>query len=118
MKYLKLFEGYEEIKNDIRNCDIENFQKDQKIKILNYLLKKELFNVEDYLKIMDHIVFANYSTQIFTISKYSIIKRKNFSIYKLKDDYYMLTIYKSKNYKCDQLEGLKKCLLDKLINKI
>lgn len=108
MKYLKLYEytnSYEEIL-------IDEYDSYSRIPFL----EKQSFYIRDFIKNLNkgYIVDWNY----YQILKFSRTY-KTLYIYKLEDDYYLLCVknfYKKVTFnyfKCDQLSGLKKCLLDK-----
>ena len=121
MKYLKLIENEYEIASISYDSYI-NFNKKELLLIVNILYSNSIINDEVYNKIKisieeekNYYVMYPYTidleknnVKIFSRGKYII------DINKLKDDYFEIACEYDDNviyYKCDQLSGLKKCLI-------
>lgn len=129
MKYLKLYESsyYEEISKteffklshlnsytflykEFSNREIDIISKFDSDNI-NHTKK---INPEQNGKCIMILIFTGYKNIINIDKKTKIL---NISIYKVEDDYFLAEVYHHvygvfKYYKCDQLGGLRKCLLN------
>ena len=112
MKYIKLYENkeYESIPYDTIHID-SLFSENEINKIIFFI--SNITNIMDYSIIDNRIRFEIYIDNINTrlVTNLNIIV---FLIIKIPDDYYLLCVDYNFKYKCDQINGLKNCIISNI----
>lgn len=140
MKYIKIFENYNE--NFYWNEDVDSYEewaiseywtnrdcfsiyeKDQILKVVDCNMEKESSGVYK----SNYIIIEDFYSSLYKKTYNSGYGFKNAHIYKLLDDYYYLIFERLEFnpnpenflrnefiYKCDQIEGLIQCIKDNLL---
>lgn len=113
MKYIKYFESESSYYKELSEQEFDNTINDTTITDRFY--KDEIYSIE---KAIESSIATNYPHAIY------IVKGLNYYyIYKLPDEWYCISssspskgrLDTHKYYKCDQIEGLLKCIKEKII---
>lgn len=118
MKYLRLFENkfYKQIPNlnFLRIIDSMEFSEYEFNIIKNVLLKKGINDVNQHSNDCGFYIKFVYDSNIPLFIRVKLIENPHY-IYKLEDEWYILALgksYKNRIYRCDQIDGLIKCIQD------
>ena len=129
MNYIKLFDNkeytidYKEYNNNLE-FNFKEYETIVKFLFKNNLISRKIFNsffkeYEEYEKIKkltNELLYCSDKMELL-VTNYIIVLNNRYShatISKIDDDFYLLNT-KGINYKCDQLNGLKICISDKVI---